>query len=133
MKKLVLLVLFLASTCLAQSPTQIKQVLPTTTTVPLAWDYNVVDEASIDSFVIQRTAFAVTSTITSPYDQQTVISQKTIRTITYTLPVGMLAGQKAFFRIVARKTGLADSAPALQILEVDVMATPPAPTNFRFP
>jgi hypothetical protein len=133
MKRLALLLLLFTSTAFAQTPTYIKQLLPTATSVNVAWDYSTTDEAQIDSFVIQRTAFGATTTITSPYDQQTVVNQKTIRTLTYPLPTGLLAGQKAFFRIVARKTGLADSAPSPNILEVDIVATPPSPQNFRFP
>src|SRR5262245_58407265 len=50
--------LFLAKRANAQVPSQVKQILPTATSVTFAWDYNTTDEASIDSFVIQRTAFA---------------------------------------------------------------------------
>lgn len=131
MKKLFFAMLLFCAPLIAQSPTQIKQVLPTATTQVFNWDYNVTDEASIDDFVIQRTAFAATSTITSPYAVETVISSKQARAFTFTFP-SLTAGQKAFFRLIARKVGLADSVPS-NILEVDVVATPPGPTNFRFP
>lgn len=126
----ILALLFITHTH-AQVATQIKLVLPSATTVTFAWDFNTADEASIDSFVVQRTAFAATSTITSPYDQETVIAQKTLRQFTYTLPTPLVAGQKAFFRLRSRKVGLADSA-ASNVVEVDVVASPPAPVNFRF-
>lgn len=133
MKKLAFVFLMLiAKSLYSQTPTQIKQIIPSTTTVNLAWDFNVTDEVNIDSFVIQRTAFANTTTITSPYSVEQVITQKTARQVTYTLPTGLTAGQKGFFRMVSRKVGLADSAPS-NVIEVDVLATPPSPTNFRFP
>lgn len=132
MKKLAFMFLLLTAVSSAQTPTQIKQIIPSTPSINLAWDYNVADEASMDSFVIQRTVFAATTTITSPYSVETVVAQKTARQITYTLPTSNTPGFKAFFRIIARKTGLADSAPS-NVVEVDVLATPPSPTNFRFP
>lgn len=134
MKKIFALFLFfsLIGIGYGQTPTQVKQILPTTTTVNFSWDYNPGDEAVIDSFVLQRTAFATTTTITSPYDTEIVINQKTMRTATFTIPTGVVAGMKAYFRLVARKVGLADSAPS-NVVEVDVVATPPSPTNFRFP
>jgi len=128
----VLALLFLVPSMFGQTASQIKQILPTTPSVNFAWDFNTADEASIDSFVLQRTAFAATTTITSPYSIEIVISQKTIRTAAFTVPTGTLAGQKAFFRLVSRKVGLADSTPS-NVVEVDVMATPPTPMNFRFP
>jgi hypothetical protein len=135
MKKLlaaIALLLGFSSLVQAQLPSQVKQILPTTPTVNFSWDYNTADEASIDSFVLQRTDFASTTTITSPYSTEIVITQKTMRTATFTIPAGVLAGQKAFFRLVARKVGLADSAPS-NVVEVDIVPTPPSPTNFRFP
>jgi hypothetical protein len=135
MKKIlaaIALLLGFSSLGLAQLPSQVKQVLPNTPTVNFSWDYNTADEASIDSFVLQRTDFASTTTITSPYSTEIVITQKTMRTATFTIPAGVLAGQKAFFRLVARKVGLADSAPS-NVVEVDIVPTPPSPTNFRFP
>ena len=132
MKKIVLLLLLLASPAFAQNPTQIKLIIKGTPTVNLAWDYNTADEASIDSFVLQRTSFASTTTITSPYNIEAVISQKTMRTVTFTVPTDVLVGSKAFFRIIARKVGLADSVPS-NVVEVDIVATPPGPMNLRFP
>jgi hypothetical protein len=135
MKKLlaaIALLLGFSSLVQAQLPSQVKQVLPNTPTVNFSWDYNTADEASIDSFVLQRTQFSATTTITSPYDTEIVINQKTMRTATFTIPAGVLAGQKAFFRIVARKVGLADSTPS-NVVELDIVPTPPAPTNLRFP
>jgi hypothetical protein len=126
-----LLIVLLSTVLNAQTATQVKLVLPTATSQIIAWDFNATDEASIDSFVIQRTAFAPTTTITSPYDQETVIAQKTLRSFTYTLPA-LVAGQKAFFRLKSRKVGLTDSGPS-NVVEIDVVASPPSPSNLRFP
>lgn len=128
MKKIALALLLLAAPAFGQSPTQIKQIIPTTTSVVFNWVYNTTDEVNIDAFVLQRTAFAATSTITSPYSVEQVISQKTARSITYTIPTGLVAGQTAFFRMIARKTGLVDS-PASNVVQIQVLATPPAPTS----
>jgi len=128
-----LLILLTAAIVQAQTPTQIKLILPGTASQTFAWDFNAIDEASIDSFVLQRTDFATTTLITSPYSNQLVISPKTLRTYTFTIPTtAALVGTKAFFRIVSRKVGLADSLPS-NVVEVDVVATPPPPLNLRFP
>lgn len=133
MKKvwLLLLLLGMAVPMFSQTPSQVKQIISTQTSVDVSWGYLTADEVLIDSFVIQRTQFASTSTITSPYSVETVIAQKTARQVTYQMPTGLAAGQKAFLRIIARKQGLADSAPS-SVLEIDVVATPPSPTNFQF-
>jgi hypothetical protein len=128
-----LLILLTAGMVGAQTPTQIKLILPGTASQIFAWDFNAIDEASIDSFVLQRTDFATTTLITSPYSNQLVISPKTLRSYTFTIPpTAALVGTKAFFRMVTRKVGLADSLPS-NVVEVDVVATPPAPLNLRFP
>lgn len=134
MKKLLVLplLLILASSAFAQTPTQIKQVLPTTPSVVVQWDFDPAQEINIDLFVLQRTSFDVASTITSPYDKEQPIAQKTVRSYTFLIPAPVTPGQKAFFRMVSRKTGLADSAPS-NVVEVDVVATPPSPMNLRFP
>jgi hypothetical protein len=133
MKKvwLLLLLLTIAVPMSGQTPSQVKQIISTQTSQDFSWTYLTADEASMDSFVIQRSQFAATTVITSPYSVETVIAQKTARQVTYTLPTGLVAGQKAFFRIVARKQGLTDSAPS-NVVEIDVVATPPAPSNFQF-
>jgi len=132
MKNFVIAFILLCSSALAQTPTQIKQVLPTTTSVVFNWGYNTTDEAFIDSFVLQHNVYAATTTITSPYTIEQVIAQKTIRSITHTLTSvpALVAGQKAFYRMIARKQGLADSAPS-NVVQVEVVPTPPSPQNLN--
>jgi hypothetical protein len=124
-------VLLLCGQLFGQAPTQIKYILTTTTSVILAWDFNVADETLIDDFVVQRTAFATTSTITSPYSVETIVAARASRTFTYSLPTGLTAGQMAFFRIISRKAGIADSTPS-NVIEAAIAVTAPPPTNFRF-
>src|SRR5262245_65504859 len=114
----------------AQNATQIKPILPGTVSLTFAWDFPTVDEPNIDDFVIQRTAFALNSTITSPYSVEQIQNNRAARTYTYTLPTNLTAGQKAFFRVITRKQGMPDGQPS-NIVEVDVVATPPPATNFR--
>lgn len=131
-KLIAALTLILLVTCLAnaQTPTQIKQILPGTPNVVFNWSYNTADEAFIDSFVLKNTGFSATVTITSPYTVEQVISQKTIRSITHTLPATLTAGQKAFYHMVARKQALADSVPS-NVVEIQVVPTPPAVQNLN--
>jgi len=126
------LVLLLSGLVFSQTPTQIKQILPGTPSVVFNWGYNTADEASMDSFVLQNTSFSTTATITNPYNVEQVINQKTIRTITHTFPAtpALTAGQKAFFRMVARKQGLADSVPS-NVVQIEVVPTPPTPQNLN--
>lgn len=130
MKKILVLLILLSGLAHAQTPTQIKQILPGTPSVVFNWNYNQPDEAFIDSFVLQRTAFTTTSTITNPYDIEQVINQKTIRSATYTMPTGLTAGQKGFYRMVARKQGLADSVPS-NIVQIEIVPTPPTVQNLN--
>ena len=126
------LILLVGTLAFGQTPTQIKQILPGTPSVVFNWGYNTADEASMDSFVLQNTSFSTTATITNPYNVEQVINQKTIRTITHTFPVtpALTAGQKAFYRMVARKQGLADSAPS-NVVQIEVVPTPPTPQNLN--
>ena len=126
------LILLVGTLAFGQTPTQIKQILPGTPSVVFTWGYNTADEASMDSFVLQHTAFSTTATITNPYNVEQVINQKTIRTITHTFPVtpALTAGQKAFYRMVARKQGLADSVPS-NVVQIEVVPTPPTPQNLN--
>lgn len=114
----------------AQTPTQIKQVLPGTPTVVFNWTYNTTDEAAIDSFVLKNTGYSTTVTITSPYNVEQVIAQKTIRSITHTLPATTTAGQKAFYHMIARKQALADSVPS-NVVQIEIVPTPPAVQNLN--
>jgi len=125
------LILLMTGLAFAQTPTQIKQIIPGTPSVVFNWSYNTTDEQYMDSFVLQRTAFSTTVTITSPYDVEQVIAQKTIRTVTYTLPTpSPTAGQRSFYRMTARKQGLADSPPS-NVVQIEVVPTPPTPQNLN--
>lgn len=121
---------FLAIEAFCQTPTQIKQVLPGTPNVTFNWTYNTTDEVNMDSFVLKNTGFSLTVTITSPYNVEQVINQKTIRSITHTLPATTTAQQKAFYNMIARKQGLADSAPS-NVVEIQIVPTPPAVQNLN--
>jgi hypothetical protein len=129
MKKFIVVFFLLSVSVLAQAPSQIKQVLPGTPSVVFNWGYNQADEQYIDSFVLQHTAYSATAVITNPYSVEVVITQKTIRSATHTLPV-TTAGQKSFYRMVARKQGLADSVPS-NVVQIEVVPTPPTPQNLN--
>lgn len=130
MKRLLVLMLLFTSLSYAQAPTQVKQILPGTPSVVFNWTYNTADEAFIDSFVLKNTGFSLTVTITSPYSIEQVISQKTIRSITHTLPATLVAQQRAFYNMIARKQALADSVPS-NVVEILVVPTPPAVQNLN--
>jgi len=124
------LLLLVVSSGFGQTPTQIKQILPGTPSVVFNWSYNTTDEAFIDSFVLKNTGFSATVTITSPYSVEQVIAQKTARSITHTLPATSVAGQRAFYNMVARKQALADSVPS-NVVQIQVVPTPPAVQNLN--
>lgn len=134
MKKLIAVAVgILMLTCLvhAQTPTQIKQILPGTPSVQLRWDYIDANLPQIDNFEAQRTVFSATVTITSPYDQLTMIPKMQMPCqATYAIPTAAVAGHRAFVRMVAVKQGLANSAPS-NVVEIQIVPTPPPVQNLN--